>query len=58
MLIVAGIAAALMIPAALLVRRPPVLEGGQAEIRADEPQADMTDSMSAAAMAQDKMRLM
>jgi MFS family permease len=42
MLIVAGIAAVLMIPAALLVRRPPVLEGGQAEMTADEPQADMT----------------
>lgn len=42
MLIVAGIAAVLMIPAALLVRRPPMLEGGQAEMTADEPQADMT----------------
>ncbi|MEZ5765600.1 MAG: MFS transporter [Xanthobacteraceae bacterium] len=42
MLIVAGIAAVLMIPAALLVRSPPALEGGQAEMTADELQADMT----------------
>lgn len=42
MLIIAGIAAALMIPAALLVRRPPALEGGQEEMAADEPQPDMT----------------
>jgi len=42
MLIIAGIAAALMIPAALLVRRPPALEGGQAEMAADEQQTDMT----------------
>ncbi|WP_319796644.1 MFS transporter [Nitrobacter sp.] len=42
MLIIAGIAAVLMIPAALLVRRPPALEGAQAETTADEPQAGMT----------------
>ena len=42
MLIVAGIAAALMIPAALLVRRPPALDGGQAEAAANEPRSDMT----------------
>jgi MFS family permease len=42
MLIIACIAAALMIPAALLVRRPPALEGGQPEMAADEPQSDMT----------------
>ncbi|MBN9147158.1 MULTISPECIES: MFS transporter [unclassified Nitrobacter] len=42
MLIIAGIAAVLMIPAALLVRRPPALEGAQAETGTDEPQAGMT----------------
>ena len=42
MLIIAGIAAALMIPASLFVRRPPALEGGQAEMAADEQQTDMT----------------
>lgn len=42
MLIIAGIAAVLMIPAALLVRRPPALEGAQVETTADEPQAGMT----------------
>jgi MFS family permease len=42
MLIVAGITAVLMIPAALLVRRPPALDGGQAETATDEPQLDMT----------------
>lgn len=42
MLIIAGIAAGLMIPAALLVRRPPALDGGQAETAADEPPSDMT----------------
>jgi predicted MFS family arabinose efflux permease len=42
MLIIAGITAALMIPAALLVRRPPALDGGPAEAAADEEQADMT----------------
>ncbi len=42
MLIIAGIASALMIPAALLVRRPPALEGGQAGMTANEPQSDMT----------------
>jgi MFS family permease len=41
-LTIAGIAAGLMIPAALLVRRPPALDGAQAETAADEPQADMT----------------
>lgn len=42
MLIIAGIAAALMIPAALLVRRPPALEDGPDAMMADEPQPDMT----------------
>ncbi|WP_019170216.1 MFS transporter [Pseudaminobacter salicylatoxidans] len=42
MLIIAGIAALLMIPAALLVRRPPALERGQTEMAADLPQSDMT----------------
>jgi len=42
MLIIAGIAAALMIPAALLVRRPPALEGMQGETPVNEPQSDMT----------------
>jgi MFS family permease len=41
MLIIAGLAAVLMIPAALLVRRPPALEGGPAAMAADEPQSDM-----------------
>ncbi|MCO5121587.1 MAG: MFS transporter [Burkholderiaceae bacterium] len=42
MLIIAGIAAVLMIPAALLVRRPPALDGGRDGTAADEPHADMT----------------
>ena len=42
MLIIAGIAAALMIPAALLVRRPPALEGVEGETPLSEPQSDMT----------------
>lgn len=44
MLIVAAIAAVIMIPAALFVRRPPQLEGGQDGIAAGtaEPQAGMT----------------
>lgn len=42
MLIIAAIAAVLMIPAALLVRRAPALEGAEAKAAADEPQADMT----------------
>jgi MFS family permease len=42
MLLIAGIAAVLMIPTALLVRRPPALEGGQTGTAADEPQSDMT----------------
>ncbi|MEP9372822.1 MFS transporter [Mesorhizobium sp. KR1-2] len=42
MIIIAGITAALMIPAALLVRRPPALSGGSAEMAADEPQSEMT----------------
>ncbi|CAH1685972.1 MFS domain-containing protein [Hyphomicrobiales bacterium] len=42
MLIIAGIAAGLMIPAALLVRRPPALEGGHAEAAADGQQSGMT----------------
>jgi MFS family permease len=42
MQIIAGIAAALMIPAALLVRRPPVLENAQPGTTASGPQAGMT----------------
>jgi len=42
MLIIAVLTAVLMIPAALLVRRPPALEGGEAERMADEPQSGMT----------------
>src|SRR5690606_28578655 len=43
MLIIAGLAAVvLMIPAALLVRRPPALGGGQDGIASNEPQSDMT----------------
>jgi MFS family permease len=42
MLIIAGIAAALMIPAALLVRRPPALDSGQAMTAADDQQSEMT----------------
>ncbi|WP_089177595.1 MFS transporter [Bosea sp. AS-1] len=42
MLIIAGIAAALMIPAALLVRRPPALEAGPGEMAADGPSSEMT----------------
>ncbi|MDH6233876.1 MFS family permease [Mesorhizobium soli] len=42
MLIIAGITAALMIPAALLVRRPPALSEGPAEMASDEPQPGMT----------------
>ena len=42
MLIIAGIAAALMIPAALLVRRPPALDLGPAEMAESEPQAEMS----------------
>src|SRR5690606_6643644 len=42
MLIIAGIAAVLMIPAALLVRRPPALEGGHTGMAAEEPQSGMT----------------
>ncbi len=42
MLMIAGIAAVLMIPAALLVRRPPALAGAAAGMAADEPQSNMT----------------
>ncbi|HEV7257539.1 MAG TPA: MFS transporter [Bosea sp. (in: a-proteobacteria)] len=42
MLIIAGIAAALMIPAALLVRRPPVLEAGAAQAATDATALGMT----------------
>jgi MFS family permease len=41
MLIVAGVAAVLMIPVALLVRRPPALEVGAAEA-SNQPRQDMT----------------
>ena len=42
MMIIAGIAAVLMIPAALLVRRPPAPGGGPAGAPADAPQPDIT----------------
>jgi MFS family permease len=42
MLIIAGIAAILMSPAALLVRRPPQLEAGQGGSATADPQAGMT----------------
>ena len=42
MLMIAGLAAVLMIPAALLVRRPPVVDGGDAGTAVDGPQSDMT----------------
>lgn len=42
MLVIAGIAAALMIPVALLVRRPPALDGTPAGRVADGPPADIT----------------
>lgn len=42
MLIIAAIAAATMIPASLLLRRPPALEQGNEAALADEPQSDMT----------------
>ncbi|MGJ4858976.1 MFS transporter [Labrys sp. KB_33_2] len=42
MLILAGIAAATMIPASLFLRRPPALIEGNEAALADEPQSDMT----------------
>jgi len=42
MLIIADIAAVTMIPASLLLRRPPALEHGNEAALADEPQSDMT----------------
>jgi MFS family permease len=42
LLIVAAIAAAVMIPAALLVRRPPALEGHALEASIGEPQPEMS----------------
>jgi MFS family permease len=42
LLIIAALTAVLMIPAALLVRRPPALQDDAAGITADEPQSDMT----------------
>jgi MFS family permease len=42
MLIIAALTAVLMIPAALLVRRPPALEGGPAGMAMSESQSDMT----------------
>jgi MFS family permease len=42
MLIIAGIAAITMIPASLLLRRPPALEQGNEAALANEPQSDMT----------------
>lgn len=42
MLIIAGIAAVVMIPAALLVRRPPALDVGTGELPTNEPQSNMS----------------
>jgi len=42
MLIIAGVAAVIMIPAAMLVRRPPQLEAGEGSQAAAEPRSDMT----------------
>lgn len=42
MLIIAGIAAITMIPASMLLRRPPALEQGNEAALAEEPQSDMT----------------
>jgi MFS family permease len=42
MLIIAALTAVLMIPAALLVRRPPALEGGPAGMMMSESQTNMT----------------
>ncbi|MEW9309212.1 MULTISPECIES: MFS transporter [Labrys] len=42
MLIIAAIAAAVMIPTSLLLRRPPALEQGNEAALANEPQSDMT----------------
>jgi MFS family permease len=42
MQIIAGLAAVLMIPAALLVRRPPALEAGAGTGAVDEPQSGMS----------------
>jgi MFS family permease len=42
MLVIAALTAVLMIPAALLVRRPPALEGGPAGVTPREPRSDMT----------------
>lgn len=42
MLIIAGIAAVVMIPAALLVRRPPALDVGTGELAMNEPQSNMS----------------
>ncbi|WP_311028251.1 MFS transporter [Mesorhizobium koreense] len=42
MLIIACVAAVIMIPTALLVRRPPQLEAGAGAFAGDDPQPDMT----------------
>lgn len=42
LLILAGLTALLMVPAALLVRRPPILAGAPADTAADAPDAGMT----------------
>ncbi|MES2906675.1 MAG: MFS transporter [Pseudomonadota bacterium] len=42
LLIIAGVAAAIMIPTALLVHRPPVLTDDRIATQAPEPQADIT----------------
>lgn len=46
LMILAGVCAALMIPAALLVRRPPALAGEEAAIAPEEPNAAMTRSQA------------
>jgi MFS family permease len=45
MLVIAGVAAALMIPVCFLVRRPPALEGGTA-LAAEHPQAEISVSQA------------
>lgn len=42
LLIIAGIVAAVMIPAAFLIRRPPALQGADAAVADDGPPSDMT----------------
>jgi MFS family permease len=46
MLIIAGLAAAVMIPTAFLVRPPPALQGGADAVPDDAPQSDMSVSQA------------